>query len=50
MNNKGNLAGLRDACQADMLARVAGMSDKQKLEAWNRARGILNQTIDKIKK
>ena len=50
MNNKGSLAGLREACQADMLARVAGMSDKQKLRAWNHARGILNQTINKIKK
>ena len=49
MNNKGSLAGLREACQADMIARVAGMSDRQKLEAWNRARGILNQTINKIK-
>lgn len=50
MNNKGSLAGLLEACQADVLARVAGMSDKQKLRAWNSARDILNQTIDKIKK
>lgn len=49
MNNKGSLAGLREACQADMLARVAGMSDKQKLQAWNRARNIVATTLKTIK-
>lgn len=49
MNNKGSLAGLREACQADMLARVAGMSDKQKLQAWNRARNIATTTLKAIR-
>lgn len=49
MNNKGSLAGLREACQADMRARVAGMSDKQKLETWNRARNIATTTLKAIK-
>ena len=49
MNNKGSLAGLREACQADMLARVAGMSDKQKLQAWNKARNIATTTLKAIK-
>lgn len=50
MNNKGSLAGLREACRQEMESRVAGWTDAQKLRAWNHARGILNQTIDKIKK
>lgn len=49
MNNKGSLAGLREACQADMLARIAGMSDKQKKQAWDRARNIATTTLKAIK-
>ena len=45
MNNKGSLAGLREACQREIEARVAGMSDKQKLQAWNRARNIATTTL-----
>lgn len=50
MSNKGSLAGLRDACRQEIESRVAGWTDAQKLRAWNHARGVLNQTIDKIKK
>ena len=49
MNNKGSLAGLCEACQREIEVRVAGMSDKQKLQAWNRARNIATTTLKAIK-
>lgn len=50
MNNKGSLAGLRDTCRQEMESRVAGWTDAQKFRAWDSARGVSNQTINKIKK
>ena len=45
MNNKGSLAGLREACQADMLAKVAGMSDKQKITGMEQGAQHSNNNI-----
>lgn len=50
MNNKGSLAGLRDACQQEQAARVAKLTDAQKRKAWDAARGVVSKTLDKITK
>ena len=50
MNNKGSLAGLRDACLQEQAARAAKLTDAQKREAWDAARGVVSKTLDKIPK
>ena len=50
MNNRGSLAGLRDACLQEQAARVAKLTAAQKRKAWDAARGVVSKTLGKIQK